>query len=143
MAKMTLPKYFIGMDTLGELAPCVIQRDYPNAVGYVFLVGKDDTEGIEKYNLEAANGRMARCYGYSVYIAIGTTLSGDRVEDDKQETILREMADYFTEARLKYKPGVYRCYTDNPKEIPPKEVRDMYQAKRQAYLRHRKERENR
>lgn len=143
MANNTLPKYLLATNPNSDFEPVVIQTDYPNIVGYPIQVGKDNIESVEHFNHESANGRVAKCLGHTVYMSLKTTLSGDPVGSEEKERILREMAEYFTEVRLLKKPAMYRCCCENPKEIPSKEVRDYYQAKRQAYLRHRKEREGR
>lgn len=141
---MELPKYMIAVDTTGDgYPPTVIQTVWPFAVSSIYLVGKDNTERVEYFNNEAANGRLVKCTGYTVYVGFATTLNGDIVSPEEKYVIMKEMAEYFTEARLKYKPGVYRTYCESPKEVPSREIREHYIEKRQTYLRHRKERESR
>lgn len=143
MMNFELPRYMIAMAPGEDFEPVVIQTEYPFAVGHAVLVGKDMTEKVEYWNNESANGRAAKCLGHTVYMTIAGSLDDYEIEPEEKETILREMAEYFTETRLKRSPSMYKVNCENPKEIPSKEVRDYYQAKRQAYLRHRKEREGR
>lgn len=140
---MTLPTYLIGTNPNEDFQPIIIQTEYPFAIGHPILIGRDNIEAIEELNNEVANGRMAKCLGHTVYIEIPHSLDGSDIEPQRKESILKEMAEYFTNTRLLKKPSMYRVNCENPKEIPSKEVRDFYQAKRLAYLRHRKEREGR
>ena len=140
---MQLPKYMIAMTPGEDFEPVVIQTVYPYAVGHAVLVGKDNTESVEYWNHEAANGRVAKCKGHTVYMTIIGSVDDSPIDPGIREDILKEMAEFYTEKRLLRSPSMYKPNCEAPKEIPSKEVRDMYQAKRQAYLRHRKEREGR
>lgn len=130
---MKLSRYILATDPGMGRTDIVVSTEFPFAVGSAYFVDQNDSEAIDNMNLQAVNGKTAKCLGHSVYMTLSSVLSGEELSAEDVTRILGEMADFFKTERLDKKPGKYRKYCENPKEIPSKEIREHF-----ISLRHRR-----
>ena len=75
----------------------VLERVPPFFIAYPYSISQYESEKVEEWLSDIANGwRVAvKVEGYSVFLSPYTTLSGDRLPEDKVLPKLREMAEFF------------------------------------------------
>lgn len=100
-----LPKFAILAN--GELGGKIILLERPYIIASVYSCKRDD-EKVQELMEDMVQGRypISKVKGYTVFFRMYSSLEPCN-DEDLQTKVLKEMADFFLEEKIKQKPGQY------------------------------------
>ena len=109
-----LPKYGFLTNSVGFTGVKVIQLERPYIIGSILEIKPEDTELKEMYLEAMAQERypIAKVKGYRMFLKVFTSLEPCN-DQELQQSVLEEMADYVLTERIQKKEGQFRKFDES------------------------------